>query len=147
MTACWPTRCAIFTCSVRASPLEEAYAGQFARGAGHPQDAEAAFRSGAKPPIDVSGGWYDAGDYGKYVNAGATAVSDLLWAYELFPQQFPDGQMNIPESGNGVPDLLDEARWELDWILKMQEPESGGFTTWCNPPRKPPAIRLWNPVS
>lgn len=108
-------------------PLEEAYAGQFARGAGHPQDAEAAFRSGAKPPIDVSGGWYDAGDYGKYVNAGATAVSDLLWAYELFPQQFPDGQMNIPESGNGVPDLLDEARWELDWILKMQEPESGGF--------------------
>ncbi|MFO7680034.1 MAG: glycoside hydrolase family 9 protein [Chloroflexota bacterium] len=108
-------------------PLAETYAGQFARGAGHMQDAEAAFRSGAKPPVDVAGGWYDAGDYGKYVNAGATAVSDLLWAYETFPEQFPDGQLNIPESGNGIPDLLDEARWELDWLLKMQDPDSGGF--------------------
>lgn len=108
-------------------PLEEAYAGKFARGAGHLQDAEAAFRSGKGSPRDVAGGWYDAGDYGKYVNAGATAVSDLLWTYELFPTQFPDGQLNIPESGNGVPDLLDEVRWELDWMLKMQDAESGGF--------------------
>lgn len=107
--------------------LDARYAGQFARGMGHPQDAAAEFRSGALPARNVSGGWYDAGDYGKYVNAGATAVSDLLWAYELFPAQFPDAQLNIPESGNGVSDLLDEVRWELDWILKMQDPESGGF--------------------
>lgn len=107
--------------------LEAQYAGQFARGAGHPQDASAEFRSGVLAARNVAGGWYDAGDFGKYVNAGATAVSDLLWAYELFPNQFPDGQTNIPESGNGLPDLLDEVRWELDWILKMQDPDSGGF--------------------
>ncbi len=107
--------------------LESQYAGQFARGTGHPQDAKAEFLSGSLPPRNVSGGWYDAGDYGKYVNAGATAVSDLLWAYEMFPDQFPDNQFNIPESGNGVSDLLDEVRWELDFILKMQDPDSGGF--------------------
>ncbi len=107
--------------------LEDRFAGEFAREAGHMQDAEAVFRSGSQSPKDVSGGWYDAGDYGKYVNAGATAVSDLLWTYELFPEQFPDNHLNIPESGNGAPDLLDELRWELDWILKMQDPESGGF--------------------
>lgn len=107
--------------------LEAQHAGRFARGAGHLQDAAAEFRSGNLPPRDVSGGWYDAGDYGKYTNAGATAVSDLLWTYELFPELFGDGQLNIPESGNGQPDLLDEVRWELDWILKMQDPDSGGF--------------------
>lgn len=107
--------------------LDAVHAGKFAREAGHLQDAQAEFRSGSQSPMDVSGGWYDAGDYGKYVNAGATAVSDLLWAYELFPEQFTDEQLNIPESGNGVPDLLDEVRWELDWMLKMQDPASGGF--------------------
>jgi endoglucanase len=108
-------------------PLDVAQAGPFARGAGHPQDAQAEFRSGTLPTTDVSGGWYDAGDYGKYTNAGATAVSDLLWAYEFFPDQFPDNHLNIPESGNGVSDLLDEIRWELDWMMRMQDPDSGGF--------------------
>jgi endoglucanase len=108
-------------------PLEPEFAGQFAREAGHPHDAEAVFRSKESKTKDVAGGWYDAGDYGKYVNAGATAISDLLWAYELFPDQFPDDHLNIPESGNGLPDLLDEVRWELDWILKMQDETSGGF--------------------
>ena len=108
-------------------PLEAEYAGQFARAIGHPQDANAEFRSGEFAPRDVAGGWYDAGDYGKYVNAGSWAISDLLWAYELFPNQFSDNQFNIPESNNDIPDLLDEIRWELDWILKMQDEESGGF--------------------
>jgi len=76
---------------------------------------------------DVSSGWYDAGDFGKYTNAGATAVQDLLWAYELFPSEFYDGQFNIPESGNGIPDILDEIRIELEFILKMQDENSGGF--------------------
>lgn len=108
-------------------PLEAQFAGQFARAIGHPQDANAEFRSGEFPPRDVAGGWYDAGDYGKYVNAGSWAISDLLWAFEMFPEQFSDNQFNIPESNNDIPDLLDEIRWELDWILKMQNPESGGF--------------------
>ncbi|WP_138755552.1 glycoside hydrolase family 9 protein [Paenibacillus sinopodophylli] len=76
---------------------------------------------------DVSKGWYDAGDKGKYVNAGAKALSDLFWAYEVMPEKFTDGQFNIPESGNGIPDILDESRWELEWILKMQDAASGGF--------------------
>ncbi|SFF04310.1 N-terminal ig-like domain of cellulase [Paenibacillus algorifonticola] len=76
---------------------------------------------------DVSKGWYDAGDKGKYVNAGAKALSDLFWAYEVMPEKFTDNQFNIPESGNGIPDILDEARWELEWMLKMQDEASGGF--------------------
>ncbi|MBN1215131.1 MAG: glycoside hydrolase family 9 protein [Candidatus Lokiarchaeota archaeon] len=76
---------------------------------------------------DVSNGWYDAGDFGKYTNAGATAIQDLLWAYQLFPSQFQDNQFNIPESGNNIPDLLDEIRHELEFILKCQDENSGGF--------------------
>lgn len=107
--------------------LEEPYAQGYPRKDQTPQDAQAVFASGEKDPVDISKGWYDAGDFGKYVNAGATAVSDLFWAYEAFPSQFVDGQFNIPESGNGIPDILDEARWELEWMLKMQDEESGGF--------------------
>ena len=75
--------------------------------------------------IDVSGGWHDAGDYGRYVVAGAKAVADLLLAYDAAPEAFGD-DCNIPESGNGVPDILDEVRYELEWMLKMQDAESGG---------------------
>lgn len=107
--------------------LEEKYAQGYPREDKTPQDDEAIFASGKKDPIDASKGWYDAGDFGKYVNAGATGISDLFWAYEMFPAQFIDDQLNIPESGNGVPDILDEVRWELEWMLKMQDSESGGF--------------------
>ena len=107
--------------------LDAAHAGVYTRGVGHPQDANATFQSGVNPPRDVSQGWYDAGDYGKYVNNGAGAVSKLLWSYQLFPNEFKDNQLNIPESGNGIPDILDEAKWELDFILKMQDQSSGGF--------------------
>lgn len=69
---------------------------------------------------DLSGGWHDAGDYNKYVNYADDALHDLLGAYELAPLRWPD-DVGIPESGNGVPDLLDEVRWELDWFLKMQD--------------------------
>lgn len=107
--------------------LDESNAPDYPRDDMTPQDSEAVFASGDKEPMDVSKGWYDAGDYGKYVNAGATGVSDLFWAYEMFPEKFTDNQLNIPESGNGIPDILDECRWELEWMLKMQDAESGGF--------------------
>ncbi|GCF11565.1 hypothetical protein KDI_51290 [Dictyobacter arantiisoli] len=107
--------------------LDAAHAGAYTRGVGHPQDAHATFASGVNPPRDVSQGWYDAGDYGKYVNNGATTVSNLVWSYQLFPNEFKDKQLNLPESGNGIPDILDEAKWELDFILKMQDQTSGGF--------------------
>lgn len=79
---------------------------------------------GTNEKIDVSGGWHDAGDYGRYVVPGAKAVADLLYAYDANPGLFGDN-LNIPESGNGVPDILDEARYELEWMMKMQA-ESGG---------------------
>lgn len=76
---------------------------------------------------DVSGGWYDAGDVGKYVSPGSTAANTLLWAYKLYPEKFFNGQNNIPEIGNAIPDILDEVKYELDFLLKMQDEESGGF--------------------
>ncbi|WP_369069847.1 glycoside hydrolase family 9 protein [Kineococcus terrestris] len=76
---------------------------------------------------DVTGGWYDAGDHGKYVVNGGIAVAQLLQQYERSLHAptadrgaLADGTLAIPEAGNGVPDVLDEARWELEWFLKMQ---------------------------
>jgi len=66
------------------------------------------------------GGWHDAGDYGKYSTNNAYAVGVLLQAYDQFPSRYPHDDAGIPESGNGVPDMLDEARWSLAWMLKMQ---------------------------
>ncbi|CAL9661278.1 Cellulase 1 [Streptomyces sp. enrichment culture] len=80
--------------------------------------------------LDVSGGWYDAGDHGKYVVNGGISVWELLSTYERAlhartgdPSAFRDGTLDIPESGNKVPDLLDEVRWELEFLLKMQVPQ------------------------
>ncbi|GAA1405552.1 cellulase [Catellatospora coxensis] len=77
--------------------------------------------------LDVSGGWYDAGDHGKYVVNGGISVFQMVNEFErgkwaATAQAFPDGQLNLPESGNGVPDILDEARWQLEFLLKMQVP-------------------------
>ena len=72
---------------------------------------------------DLRGGWHDAGDYNKYVWAAAsTAVMTLLRAYEDNPAVLRDDDTGIPESGNGIPDLLDEVKVELDWFLSMQLP-------------------------
>ncbi|MFE5793135.1 glycoside hydrolase family 9 protein [Streptomyces sp. NPDC056503] len=80
--------------------------------------------------LDVTGGWYDAGDHGKYVVNGGISVWQLLSTHERarhartgHAEALGDGTLAIPESGNGVPDLLDEARWELDFLLKMQVPD------------------------
>ncbi|WP_394346821.1 glycoside hydrolase family 9 protein [Streptomyces dangxiongensis] len=80
--------------------------------------------------LDVSGGWYDAGDHGKYVVNGGVATWQLLneyersrWARTGQPAKLGDGTLAIPESGNKVPDILDEARWELEFLLKMQVPQ------------------------
>ncbi|MBY0427412.1 MAG: glycoside hydrolase family 9 protein, partial [Cytophagales bacterium] len=69
---------------------------------------------------NLSGGWYDAGDYNKYVNFTWEALIDLLLAYEENPTVWADNY-NIPESGNGNPDILDEIKYEMDWLLRMQQ--------------------------
>ena len=94
---------------------------------------------------DLLGGWFDAGDLNKYVPYLEATLFDLLWAYELNPRAFGD-DTNIPESGNGVPDLLDEVKWELDWLLKMQDTDGGFFNrvagrSYDNGPAPPAAIR------
>jgi hypothetical protein len=73
---------------------------------------------------DLSGGWMDAGDYNKYVTFADNPVHMLLTAYEQNPLAFTD-DFNIPESGNGIPDILDEVRFELDWVKKMQQSDGG----------------------
>jgi hypothetical protein len=69
--------------------------------------------------LDLSGGWHDAGDYNKYVNFCYNTLHDLLSAYKQNPGIWGD-DTGIPESSNDVPDILDEIRWELNWLLKMQ---------------------------
>ncbi|MET7762211.1 glycoside hydrolase family 9 protein [Streptomyces sp. NPDC005393] len=79
--------------------------------------------------LDVRGGWYDAGDHGKYVVNGGIAAYQLLSQFERTrnapvarPDALGDGSLRVPERGNGVPDILDEARWELEFLLRMQVP-------------------------
>lgn len=103
--------------------LSGALAEDFAHPACHTGEAVIYGTSDKK---DVSGGWHDAGDYGRYVVSGAKTVADLLLAYETDPALFTD-DMKIPESGNGVPDLLDEVRYELEWMLKMQDSTGGVY--------------------
>ena len=80
--------------------------------------------------LDVSGGWYDAGDHGKYVVNGGISLWTMLNQYERTlhvdsanTDAFDDGKMAIPENDNDVPDILDEARWQMEFMLKMQVPE------------------------
>lgn len=78
--------------------------------------------------LDVVGGWYDAGDHGKYVVNGGIAVAQLLSTYERSlrapsaAHALGDSTLNVPERGNGVPDILDEARWQLEFMMSMQVP-------------------------
>ncbi|MEV0379297.1 glycoside hydrolase family 9 protein [Nonomuraea sp. NPDC050643] len=73
--------------------------------------------------LNVKGGWYDAGDHGKYVVNGGISVHQLMATYERDKAAFKDRQLDIPESGNGTPDILDEARWEQEFLLSMQVPD------------------------
>ncbi|MCE3259689.1 MAG: hypothetical protein K0S12_1330, partial [Bacteroidetes bacterium] len=99
---------------------------------------------------NLSGGWHDAGDYNKYVNFTFGTLTDLLLAYEENPAVWPDNY-NIPESGNSVPDLLDEIKYEMDWLLKMQQSNGsvlsvvgGGAAT---PPSSDTQVRRYGPAN
>ncbi len=108
--------------------LGKIYAGNYSRTACHLKDAYFHQSTGISGFKSVTGGWHDAGDYGKYiVNAGIT-VETLLMAYELFPEKFSFDKLNIPESFNNIPDLLDEVRYELEWMMKMQNSDGSVFS-------------------
>ncbi len=114
------------------TPLEEAFAGKWHRPAGHPDTVvliHSSAVSASRPEgtvISSPGGWYDAGDYNKYiVNSGIT-MGTLLSAYEDFPAYFDTLDTHIPESNDQVPDVLNEALYNLRWMLTMQDPADGG---------------------
>ena len=116
--------------------LEETYAGDYARENLHPNDTKVVKWSDRNTPnaeaFDISQGWYDAGDYGKYVSSAASAVEDLLLAYELYPEIFEKITPSIPESDPdnalyvNVPSILSEIKWELDMLLKMEHASKDG---------------------
>lgn len=111
--------------------LPEKYAGKWARPAGHPDDKiliHASAVSANRPEnaiISSPRGWYDAGDYNKYVVNSGITMGTLLSLYEDYPSYLENFNANIPESGNAVPDLLDEVIWNLRWMLTMQDSEDG----------------------
>lgn len=118
-------------------PLEEAFAGPWHRPAGHPDTEVLVHPSAASAErpagtvVQSSGGWYDAGDYNKYiVNSGIT-MGTLLSAYEDMPQYYRALKVQIPESGDALPDLLNEALYNLRWMLTMQDPNDGGVYHKC----------------
>src|SRR5262249_61454653 len=83
--------------------------------------------------------WWYAGDFNKYTSWGASDAIELLRAYAESPAAFSD-TTNIPESGNGVADLLDEVKWELDWIVRMQQADGSVLSIVGEPSADPPAF-------
>lgn len=117
------------------TPIDAAYVGEaYARPAGHlgvaPNKGDTSvpcLPGTCDYSLDVSGGWYDAGDQGKYVVNGALAAWQLMDSYERSLStgdwaSLKDGLLKVPEAGNRVPDVLDESRWEVEFLLKMQVP-------------------------
>jgi endoglucanase len=119
-------------------PIDARFAGgaQWARPAGHPKEVAPCFAGkdnhgnvwpGCDYQLDVTGGWYDAGDHGKYVVNGGISLWTLLNLHERQQAKgvapFADGKAAIPEAGNGVDDLLDHARFEMEFMLAMQVPD------------------------
>ena len=108
------------------------FGGKWSRAEGHPDNkviihpAAASTNRPEGAVISSPKGGYDSGDYNKYiVNSGIT-MGTLLSLYEDFPKYFDSLKIKIPESGNGVPDLLNEIVWNLRWMLTMQDPNDGG---------------------
>jgi endoglucanase len=119
------------------------------------QDGQARFvedKDNASLTRDMSGGWFDAGDFNKYVTFAEDVIHQLLDAYSQNPGIWTDN-FNIPESGNGIPDIIDEIKWELDWVKRMQDMEDGGvhikigsitYTT-GSPPSTDKNLRYYGP--
>ena len=102
--------------------LSTEYAGDAAHNACHTREAQ--MKDEASVKMDVSGGWHVDETNLRDVADGCSTINHLLLAYELYPEGFGD-DLGIPESGNNVPDLLDEVKYEVDWLLKMQDSRSG----------------------
>lgn len=113
--------------------IEEEFGGKWNWKAGHP-DTEVMIHASAadenRPEgiiLSSPGGWYDAGDYGKYIVNSSITTWTILQSYILNTEYHQNQNLNIPESGNDVPDILDEALVNLKWMMTMQDPSDGGL--------------------
>jgi endoglucanase len=120
----------VFDTSVRAVQRAFYYQRAFTEiDAGHTQGPWVHTSDAALAPPGVVQGWHDAGDFSLY---SASTNSALFWLLSAFADFSPsEDDTGIPESGNGVPDLLDEARWGLEWLLSVQEPGGGFHNVTC----------------
>jgi endoglucanase len=136
---------------------DEKYAGkEWADGASHIGDLQDKNcrlfnkKTDATTERDVSGGWYDAGDYNKYTRWTADYVMEMMYAYLENPSVWTD-DYNIPESGNGIPDLLDEAKWGTDHLLRLQNEDGSVLSvvgvSHASPPSAAKGQSLYGPAS
>ncbi|MBE8715694.1 glycoside hydrolase family 9 protein [Cellvibrio polysaccharolyticus] len=107
-------------------------------------------KSNAITERDLSGGWYDAGDYNKYTNWHADYLVSLLHTWRENPAAWGD-DFNIPESGNGISDLIDEIKWGFDWLIKMQNPDGSVLSilglSHASPPSSASGPSYYGPAS
>ncbi len=114
------------------------FGGVYAREAGHPDTAVVVLPSAATDSrstgtiISSPGGWYDAGDYNKYIVSCSGAVFALLSAYETYPELYDTLNNFIPESDNNIPDILDEALYNIKWMMTMQDEDGGVYNKTTN---------------
>ncbi|MBB1455727.1 glycoside hydrolase family 9 protein [Pseudoalteromonas sp. SG43-5] len=113
--------------------IEKKYAGIYARPLGHKDDS-VLYHLSSEPGDDFKAkkvqsqkGWYDAGDYGKYVVNSGIATYTLLAAFEHYPEMYQKQILNIPESSDNVPDIINEALWNLEWLITMQSKDGGVY--------------------
>ena len=117
--------------------LEGKYAGKWERGAVYPDNVVLIHPSAgddgrpAGTVISSPGGWYDGSDCNKYIVNSAITLNTLLGAYEDFSKYFDSLYINIPESGDKVPDILNEALFNIRWMFTMQDPFDGGIYHKC----------------
>ncbi|MDR1829192.1 MAG: glycoside hydrolase family 9 protein [Candidatus Fibromonas sp.] len=110
--------------------LSPEFAGKWARAAGHPDTSVYYYPESDMPEgwkISSPKGWYDAGDYGKYIVNSGISVFTILEFYEHFEKELQKLTLNIPESKSKTPDILEEVRWNLDWMLTMQDSDGGVY--------------------
>lgn len=124
-----------YTLSRSNTPIDDTDVSGLKLKGGHPQDKEAQVYFTDKlnkkgDVVDVSGGWYDAGDYGKYITTAGLSSAELMLAYEANPDHFTKGQLVFPKgvkSDENLPDVLSEVKFEIDWMRKMQRQDGSTF--------------------
>ena len=118
----------------------------FKHGPCHLEQAILHESTGEKGEIDASGGWHDAGDYGRYVVNSGISTATLLYMFERYKSKVENISLSIPESGGEMPDILSEAKWNIDWMLKMQASDGGVYHK-VTPRRFPGWIKAENDLA